>query len=553
MIYYQKVELTNFGPYEYQEFNFTEGKHLVCGVTNNSKNCTSNGSGKSSLFDAISWCIYKNTNRSRDVSREHKGNCSVKLYFSIADKNYRIERYYKHDDLGNSVKLYCNDEEISNNNATDTDNQIINLGFPNYELFISTVIITQGMPVNFSQLSNTRRKELIEDIFILNIWEKLRKKIKKYNDNVVVSKSEIEKDFTTKKEAMIALNSKIETIKQINDDKYPELQSKVVTIKSSIQSKLDAIKDIEKNIIAVEVPAKKLEVTVIDIKKEIEILFDLIKNNICPTCNQPLPEERLKDAKQAILELKTKLKPIINELEKTKEIEDKNNKFKDSIKTLEIEIQSSKSNLKQVSDEMIKITEAKNMEGLTEELTSINSEVNFLKNDLEEYKFKLEIIEFINNLLLPSSDFRSSIVEKYLDYINSSIEDISLAIFDDLEIQLKLDKSKKGIEVYLKRKNKTDTNYEDLSGGEKKRLDIIIVLAIQRILLESAGINTNLIVFDEIFDALDIKGIEDIIGCIDLMFGENTCCYVISHKDEIKNMFTSIITVENTNGIAKIS
>ena len=91
-----------------------------------------------------------------------------------------------------------------------------------------------------------------------------------------------------------------------------------------------------------------------------------------------------------------------------------------------------------------------------------------------------------------------------------------------------------------------------LSGGERKRLDIIIILSLQRFLLESSGISTNLIVFDEIFDALDNEGVESILECLNYMYSEDTSVYVISHNTDIKGMFDSVLTVEKTDNISQI-
>jgi len=83
-------------------------------------------------------------------------------------------------------------------------------------------------------------------------------------------------------------------------------------------------------------------------------------------------------------------------------------------------------------------------------------------------------------------------------------------------------------------------------------VDIIIILSLQRFLLECTGVSTNLLVFDEIFDSLDNVGIRMILNCIDSIFDEDLCVYIITHKNDFKSSFESFVEIEKVDDISSI-
>ncbi len=546
MINFNKIEIENFGSYEHQIVDFKSGKHLVSGI---------NGSGKSSVFEAIGYCIYKHMHRGKNPSRNHNGQCSVKLSFAVKENEYRVERYFKHKQYKNSLKLICNEEDISADTIRNTENLILELGFPSQELFIMTITIIQGLPINFSQLTNTRRKEILETLFSFNIWEDFRKKVKKFNKFTQTKQGEIHLNFTNKKEAMIALNSKLDTIKNMNTDRVTEIDSNVVKIKTNIKYNMSQINLLEQELSSntgLFEEVSNLQQNLTKLNMRLSQNKSLVDNQSCPTCSRPYPAEDIDKAKAMIEKVKNKIQITKKQYDELKEINDNDTTLNNSIRDLQYDINNHKRSLKQSADEKTKLQKTIDIDKLQSELDELVEEVNRHKIDLDNILSELEHCNYVDSLLLPSSTFRTNILVKYIQYINQIIEEVGEYVFRGLKINLKVDDKCNGIDIALKKDNLESYEYGMLSGGEKKRLDIIIILALQRFLLESSGIATNLIVFDEIFDALDSEGVESILECLDYMYSESTCVYVISHNTSIKGMFDSILTVEKTEKVSKI-
>ncbi len=92
-------------------------------------------------------------------------------------------------------------------------------------------------------------------------------------------------------------------------------------------------------------------------------------------------------------------------------------------------------------------------------------------------------------------------------------------------------------------------NYKLASGGEKKRADLSIALALQDIVSHY----TNFVVCDEFFDALDEKGIESSIEVLKDIADKVGTVFVITQSSHFKSLFEKVITVvKDSTGISKI-
>ena len=120
----------------------------------------SNGSGKSSLAEAVAWVLSGQTIRgTKDVQNYYtKDECSVEVWFESRENKYRICRT-----KGKSLEIYENDKDISGKGIRETQ-EIIEAMFPEFdaEYLGATVLIGQGMPNAFTNNTGAKRKEILE-------------------------------------------------------------------------------------------------------------------------------------------------------------------------------------------------------------------------------------------------------------------------------------------------------------------------------------------------------------------------------------------------------
>lgn len=96
------------------------------------------------------------------------------------------------------------------------------------------------------------------------------------------------------------------------------------------------------------------------------------------------------------------------------------------------------------------------------------------------------------------------------------------------------------------------TSYDSNSSGEKKRVDLAINLAMQDLLASRSNKSMNIACFDEIFDALDESGVENVMNMLNTIAGNKDTIFVISHNEAIKSKFSEIMKIVKKDGLSSI-
>ena len=92
--------------------------------------------------------------------------------------------------------------------------------------------------------------------------------------------------------------------------------------------------------------------------------------------------------------------------------------------------------------------------------------------------------------------------------------------------------------------------YNGHSDGERRRIDVCLLLALQDLIATRATKKWNTIIFDEIMDCLDKTGIEHIIDLFRTF--KDKSIYIISHSEDIKKHFDTAMTIQKKDGVSSI-
>jgi len=170
------LNLRNFLSYSDQHISFKslEGVVFLIGRVEDDAS-KSNGSGKSAIFDAISWVLFGSSRTSDDDELIKKGEKQVEviLDFELDEKTYNVSRIKK---LGKSQTLAfsCMTAGVSltGNAVKETQSKIIEvLGLDN-ELYENTVFARQGRIDEFPRQTPAKRKQMLQDILKIDMYEK---------------------------------------------------------------------------------------------------------------------------------------------------------------------------------------------------------------------------------------------------------------------------------------------------------------------------------------------------------------------------------------------
>jgi len=141
-----------------------------------------NASGKSSVLDSLTFCIFDKCSRTFKASQvlnNKKDNFRCKFQFQINGQDYWIERVATKDKKGH-VKVNVNfwyerDGETISLNGDDRDgtNLAIRNYLGTYDDFIITALSLQGNNTNFIDKAQRDRKDLLAQFLDLNLFEEL--------------------------------------------------------------------------------------------------------------------------------------------------------------------------------------------------------------------------------------------------------------------------------------------------------------------------------------------------------------------------------------------
>ena len=375
-IHFKKVRLYNFLSFGDSEIMLDEGGYiLVRGENNNIDDlATSNGSGKSSIWEAISWAITGQTIRGTKnvVNMNSEAGTFVELEFNIDNNSYRILRSKDHKEYKTNLKVYINGEDKSGKGVRDTEQLLLEyLPDLTSSLIGSVIILGQGLPQRFSNNTPSGRKEVLEklsksDFMIADLKDRisnrkktLSDKLRTIEDNILklnTEKSVIEKLILEDKNKLSAMGTSESLIKEKTnlessltalEDKYNQLHIEVnqqteevnkcneelLKLNNEYSEKISTISQhedyIKYNVLSGNLLNAQAELN--SLKTEISRL-DAITDT-CPTCGQKLQGVSKPDTTS----LKTKYNTLLTEIERIKE--DKGNaeklylEYQDKIKT----------------------------------------------------------------------------------------------------------------------------------------------------------------------------------------------------------------------------
>ena len=102
--------------------------------------------------------------------------------------------------------------------------------------------------------------------------------------------------------------------------------------------------------------------------------------------------------------------------------------------------------------------------------------------------------------------------------------------------------------------NKQQINYISLSGGEKKKIGLAVMLGLQQLLTLSHKFENNLMFFDEVAENLDQDGLDGLYILLSELKKDKNL-FVITHNNYLKSLMDNVktITITKSKGISSLT
>jgi len=523
------------------------------------------------LLNALTFAAYDKalSNISKDnlINNINKKNMVVTTTFEKGEDVIKIERARKAKD-GNYVKLWINDKDVTRDSIANTNAYIEQIiGIP-YDMFVHIVVFS-ATRVPFLELTSAEQTAIMEHLNGLTELsvkaDVLKEKIK--DTQVAIKQAEfkieaVKGEHQRHEQQLISAKNRIKTWQDTNNNQRVSIQNTLEKFKDfDFEAELEIINSIsektnqltklksEKNVIAKDLNTLLTNET--KWKNEIKQL----NNHECPYCHQHYADTKTKlNELLAAIETNTpKIKEYsiavdIMEKQSTKIVKELEALYKlahfDNMKDLSAkqqEVNSAKQKLADLETAVNPFIEPlKELESIA--LPSINyDEINELTKLLEHQKFLQKI------LTKKDSFVRKVLLEKNLPYLNKQLKEYlnELGLPHKVEFTSELTAriSSYGREI----------DFGNLSNGQRARVNLSLSLAF-RDLLQKLHDPINICMFDEVLDVgLDALGIQAAAKLIKRKAKqENLSVYIISHRDEVENIFENILTVQMSNGFSQI-
>jgi DNA repair exonuclease SbcCD ATPase subunit len=531
-----------------------------------------NGSGKSSLLDALSFALFgkphRDINKPQLVNSINKKGCLVEVTFSIGEYEYLIRRGIKptiFEIWQNDVML--NQESHNKDYQKVLEQNILKL---NHKSFHQIVVLGSSSFTPFMQLPTFHRREVIEDLLDIGVFTRMNQVLKEDSSKLRDQLRDVENLITVMTEKCKLQASHITQLLKLEESDKLKSNARIEELRSSIQTlqieneeltnQIDAqvassliLSQREKETLHSAITTKEAEIK--RIVKEVKF-FE--KNNDCPTCSQPINDDIRKakirhyrsEAKGISIQydvLKSQLSTVLEEVDKlsskVEELRSLQNKIR-SNSAMIAKLQQDISSLLAASSNVDKdhLEKAKNsLHSLRED----REKKLALKNDLyNQSVYNAAIAE-----MLKDSGIKTKIVKQYLPLMNKLVNDYLRTL--DFYISFHLDEN---FNETLKSRHRDEFTYPSFSEGEKQRIDLALLFTWRQIARMKNSVSTNLLVLDETFDSsLDTEGIENLLKIIrGAKDGENI--FIISHKIEsLENISGEHYRFEKIKNFSRIS
>lgn len=181
-----KLHMKNFFSHKDSEIDFSQfNSALLIGNTEGDYS-KSNGSGKSSIFESILWCLFNKSRQSMmdDIVRWGETSCEVSLEFVHDKTAYRVSRSRNRMSSTSSVSFCYQDKagdwiDLSCSTSGDTNKKIEQTIKLDYKTFVNSVYFRQNDISEFAEAEASRKKEILKSIIDISRWDSYEKISKK--------------------------------------------------------------------------------------------------------------------------------------------------------------------------------------------------------------------------------------------------------------------------------------------------------------------------------------------------------------------------------------
>lgn len=567
MLTIRKVRFKNFLSYggAWSEVDFDKDQLSVVQ--------SGNGQGKTSIIQAVTFGLYNrsinNIPKNKLINSINGKQTVVEVEFTSNQIDYKVVRGIK----PNVFQIY-KDDKLINEDANSRDyqavleNQILRMS---YKTFIQTVMIGMSNFTPFMELGSNDRRIVVEDLLGVGVLTTMNNLVKDHIANINQQINDLTNQIMVKKtqaQGELAIYDTLVANQKKNNESLQKQRNQHI---KDIEKHNKAIDKLNAQLNKLQPTVQKYDVfktglqAVISEQGKLRGLISKVQqdqqfiesNDHCPLCHQQIDDEyrtsitatnndRQQKLNAKLTQIEARLQSLYEKQDKFIKVIEKNNELHGSIREHNSAITLLNNQVIEVDQQLASNTSNEQLDAQKQKVEQIvfdGNELTKQRNDLLDQK---GLYDQCANLL-KDNGIKAAVVNQYLPIINQMINKYlaDMDFFLSFEIDNQFNET-------LKARGRDDMTYQNLSQGEKRRLDMAILFTWRYIAQLRNSCSCSNIFIDEVLDSsLDAAGIESIMKLFRSFTDSNI--FVISHREGVQELdFDRILTIEKRNQFSTI-
>jgi DNA repair exonuclease SbcCD ATPase subunit len=531
-----KLEIYNFLSVKEAVVDFDSCGNLVriVGKNYDTKPAGSNGAGKSTIIEAIMFALFgKTIRKTNDKSLKNyhtKGKCKVVLTINGDTVIERVKR-------PPMLTVHVGDKNCTQDSIQNTQKyleQILNI---NHNVFLASIIFGQSNNTDFLTATPEEKRAIIQNFLSVGDLFKNRSVIKSFKSQHLNDKKvnlALHNDATQKVNKLSNKLASLRKLKKQSKSYFSQDKLKFIENKS-----LSEIQDLERQHHEKDVEYERA-IAKRDVLRD-RILqtnstLKALSGTSCEHCGK-LSNANLyksKELEEKIQSWSSEEREMVKMIRKLGELVDK----------LQIPVSSSD------------FETIEKFKEIDTEIKVINAQIKTEKKLVKKYgelsteaQKKYDLMKFWEHAFSEAGLIRY-VIRNILEYLNERCNSY-LSTLTKGNFIIKFDDSL--VETIYN--DGVECHYESLSGGEKKRVSLAVMLGLNDLLLLTGKNRSNIIFFDEVADSLDADGVKGLIELIHQLT-KHKKLFIITHNEYLSSLleeYSQTLIVTKRNNLTKIA